>query len=154
MKRLALVMVMAVAGHAQCAPTRAAAVERYRAEAAGTAGVEGFRVVGVRVDRLRLRTWALVEQCGRPELPVVALVLPEGVRVAAAGAAVHTGDVVTVVQAGAQTRMELQGWAEQSGAAKARVRVRLARISEQEDGAAAPRIWCRVVGPGRVEVMQ
>ncbi len=137
-----------------CAPSAEAAVERVLRGATEQGGKEGFKVVAVRTDALRKRSWAMVASCTDAARPMVAIALGPGAA-AFAGLApsqqgVRLGDRVAVVREGDDSRMELAGWAEDSGGNQELIRVKMPRLSGGAE--AAPVIRCRVIGKDIVEV--
>jgi flagella basal body P-ring formation protein FlgA len=137
-----------------CAPSAEAAVARVLGEAARDGSAEGFKVVAVRVDATRQQSWAMVASCTDVSRPMVAIAL--GKRVVASSRllrqGVRIGDRVTVVREGDDSRMELAGWAQDSGGEQDLVRVKMPSLSE--DAGPAPVIRCRVVGKDIVEVLR
>lgn len=139
-----------------CAATAEAAVAHLIEDTDAGREANGFRVEAVRVDRVHARAWAMVASCESPSKPLVAVALPGSVTASVAqraDAVVHVGERVTVVSGGAGSHMELKGWAEESGAEKQEIRVRL-DSSVMGDSAAAARMRCVVVRPGVVEVVR
>ena len=118
---------------------------------------EGFRVVAVRTDPLRKRTWAMVASCTDAARPMVAIELAANF-VSADHAMpmqrlVKIGDRVAVVHDGDDSRMVVEGWAEDSGVERDLIRVRMSQLSG-DDADAVPVIRCRVVGSDIVEVIR
>ena len=138
-----------------CAPSAEAAVARILRGESGDSKADGFKVVAVRTDALRKQSWAMVASCSDRARPMVAVPLWDGVLVQTMGVlqGVRIGDHVAVVRDGGDSRMNLSGWAEDSGGAQDLIRVRLPRFSS-DDADAAPVIRCRVVGKGVVEVVR
>ncbi len=143
-----------VPAEAGCAPSAEAAVARVLGEAAHDGGVEGFKVVSVRTDALRKQSWAMVASCTDASRPMVAIALDD--RTAASPRlmreSVRIGDRVTVMREGADSRIVLTGWAEDSGGERDLIRVRMPHLSD--DASVSPVIRCRVVGKGIVEVVR
>jgi hypothetical protein len=140
---------------AGCAPTAEAAVARILSKAAGSGSAAGFKVVAVRTDSLRKRSWAIVASCSDASWPMVAIELAADVatfsHTTAAQGQVRIGDRVVVQQDNQQSRIELAGVAEDSGALRDLIRVRLTSLSSND---APPVIRCRVVGRDIVEMAQ
>jgi hypothetical protein len=137
-----------------CAPTAEAAVAHLLSDTDAGRAANGFRVDAVRLDRVHARAWAMVASCESPAAPRVAVALP-GEAIASVAqrgeALVHAGERVVVVSA-AGSHMQLEGWAEESGAQKQQVRVRL-DSSVMGDGVGA-RMKCVVVRAGVVEAVR
>jgi hypothetical protein len=138
-----------------CAPSAEAAVARILSGDTSESKVDGFKVLAIRTDALRKQSWAMVASCSDRARPMVAVPLRDGVLVQTVGVlqGVRIGDHVAVVRDGGDSRMNLSGWAEDSGDAQDLIRVRLPRFSS-DDADAAPVIHCRVVGKGVVEVVR
>ena len=137
-----------------CAPSAEAAVAHVLGEAAQDGSTEGFKLVGVRTDVLRKQSWAMVASCTDPSRPMVAIAL--GNRAMASARlmqeGVRIGDRLAVMREGADSRIALIGWAEDSGGEQDLIRVRMPRLSD--DATAPPVIRCRVVGRDMVEVVR
>ena len=138
-----------------CAPSAEAAVARILGRESGDSKADGFKVVAVRTDALHKQAWAMVASCSDRARPMVAVTLQDGALAQMVGTlqGVRIGDRVAVVRVGGDSRMNLSGWAEDSGGAQDLIRVRLPRFSS-DDADAAPVIRCRVVGKGVVEVVR
>jgi len=134
-----------------CAPTAESAVSHLLSNDAASGSATGFKVVAVRRDPLRRRSWAMVASCSDTSQPMVAIELAETAMPLAPQQQVRIGDRVAVKQEGEQSRMELTGVAEDSGIAQDLIRVRLSGLSSES---AAPIIRCRVVSRYVVEVAQ
>jgi len=141
-----------------CASSAEAAVARMLGSLQVAEKQDGFRVVAVRTDALRKRSWAIVASCADAARPMVAIEL-EG-DVAASEQVqlpvvlqVRIGDRVRVVHDGSDSRMELAGLAEDNGGGNDLVRVRMPKFST-EAAEAPPVIRCRVVGSDIVEVIR
>jgi hypothetical protein len=142
-----------IAAHVGCAATAEAAVARILGSDPGVSRADGFKVVAVRTDALRKQSWAMVASCSDATRPLVAIALDFGASIQTLDVpqGVRIGDRVAVVLEGEDSRLNLSGWAEDSGAAQELIRVKLPRFST-DDGSAAPVIRCRVVGKDLVEV--
>jgi len=135
-----------------CAPTAESAVTHVLSEDAGSGSAQGFKVVAIRKDPLRKRSWAMVASCSDASRPMVAIELAENViPLTLPQQYVRIGDRVAVRQYSEESRMELAGVAEDSGIAQDLIRVRLSGLSSDN---AAPVIRCRVVSKNVVEVAQ
>ncbi len=135
-----------------CAPTVESAVTHILSNDAGSTSAEGFKVVAIRKDSLRKRSWAMVASCSNTSRPMVAIELAENVvPLTPPQQHVQIGDHVAVRQYDEESQMELTGVAEDSGSTQDLIRVRLAALSS---GNAAPVIRCRVVSRNVVEVAQ
>ena len=130
-------------------------------EAALQAGVrdgEGFRLEGIRLDRVGGGRWARVVSCVHPERPGMAVRVADerpGVQVAGVAAGrlfgvgrtlVEIGSVVQVVQVEANVRLEVAGVAQESGAMGDAIRVRVGAAGLEHFVAAVVR------GEGLVEM--
>ncbi len=130
-------------------------------EAVSQAGVrdgEGFRLEGIRLDRVGGGRWARVVSCLHPERPGMAVrIAGDGAEVQVAGAAagklfgvgrtlVAIGSVVQVVQVEANVRLELAGVAQENGALGDAIRVRVGAAGLEHFVAAVVR------GEGLVEL--
>jgi hypothetical protein len=140
---------------AGCAPTAEAAVERVlQHDVAVATSSEGFKVVAVRRDVLRKRSWALVASCSDATRPMIAVELRDGdAKLIVPTPKVRIGERVTVRSRNEDSQMELTGWAEDSGVLQDVIRVRLPKFTP-EQSAGPPVIQCSVVGPGVVEVVR
>jgi hypothetical protein len=135
-----------------CAPTAESAVARVLSNDVESASVEGFKVVAIRKDPLRKRSWAMIASCSNTSRPMVAIELAENVvPLTPPQQHVQIGDHVTVRQYGEESQMELAGVAEDSGVTQDLIRVRLSALSS---GNAAPVLRCRVVNKNLVEVVR
>lgn len=139
-----------------CAPSAEAAVTRILDGGAEKGGVDGFKVVAVRTDALRKQSWAMVASCRDAARPMVAIALGEKFvdsrRLVAMQQGVRIGDRVIIVREGEDSRMQLSGWAEDSGGDHDLIRVSMPRLSD--DAIANTVIHCRVVGKDLVEVIR
>jgi hypothetical protein len=138
-----------------CAPSAEAAVARILGSGSGESKADGFRVVAVRMDALRKQSWAMVASCSDRARPMVAIALRDGALMQSMGVlqGVRIGDRVAVVREGGDSRLQLSGWAEDSGGTQDLIRVKLPKFSS-DDAEAAPVIRCRVVGKDLVEVVR
>ena len=134
-----------------CAPTAESAVSHLLSNDVAGGSATGFKVVAVRRDTLRRRSWAMVASCSDASRPMVAIELADTALLLAPQQQVRIGDRVAVKQDGEQSHMELAGVAEDSGIAQDLIRVRLSGFSSES---AAPVIRCRVVSKDVVEVAQ
>ncbi len=135
---------------------------RSAAEAVAQRGVRdgvGFRLEGVRVDRLGGGAWARVVSCEHPERPGVSVRVEQGVegktvadkvavRVSQAERVMVAGTRVRVVRTEAMARVEVSGIVQDGGAVGDRVRVRI----EARDGGEARFLEGLVMGVELVEV--
>ncbi|ADW69383.1 hypothetical protein [Granulicella tundricola] len=94
----------------------------------------GYRLADVRRDALRNKSWAMVESCGHPEQPAIAVEVAGSVLKgeSAAGVAVgpvvmRAGATVRLVRLEANVRLEMPAVAQMNGALGERVRVRVVR---------------------------
>ena len=134
-----------------CAPTAESAVLRLLSNNLASGSATGFKVVTVRKDPLRRRSWAMVASCSDASRPMVAIELADTMMPLVPQQQVRIGDRVAVKQDGEESHMELTGVAEDSGTLQDLIRVRLSGLSSES---AAPVIRCRVVGREVVEVAQ
>jgi hypothetical protein len=142
---------------AGCARSAEDAIARMLDGVHANGGKDGFRVVAVRTDPLRKRTWAMVVSCTDAARPMVAIELAADF-ISANHAMplqrmVKIGNRVAVVHDDDDSRMVVEGWAEDSGGIGDLIRVRMSRLSGDEADA-VPVIRCRVVGEDVVEVVR
>jgi hypothetical protein len=139
-----------------CAPTAEAAVARMIAGVVGDGSAKGFRVDAIKHDPLRGRSWAVVASCNEPAKPRIALVLasdvPGNVFSFSGTPLIYPGDRVTILSRRGDSQMELLGWAEEAGAEKQHIRVRVGLGLDADH--AAHSLRCVVVKAGLVEVAQ
>ncbi len=142
---------------AECARSAEDAVARMLSGERASGAKDGFRVVAVRTDPLRQRTWAMVASCTDASRPMMAVELAANFvgadRAMPVQRMVKIGDRVTVVHDGDDSRMAVEGWAEDSGGERDLIRVRMSRLSGDETDA-VPVIRCRIVGVDVVEVVR
>ncbi len=115
-------------------------------EAATQAGVrdgEGFRLEGIRMDRVQGGQWARVLSCLHPERPAVLVKLLHELSVSTPGVAVApaagsvlpvvvtAGSLVRIVRLESMARLEMMGVAQGDGARGDKVRVRLGAAGEE-----------------------
>ena len=134
-------VVSTVFARADCAKTPSAAIQSSRTGTVSSASSEGkgYRVTGVRWDRVLNQRWAMIANCDHPEWP--AFSLPAGEESAASGGAVarireeaspavavvHAGDIVHLWRQEDLLRIDVTGVAEESGSLGKSIRVRLTR---------------------------
>jgi len=103
----------------------------------------GYRVAGLRWDPLLHRTWATAINCGHPERPRIAILLPEPAQNVSMRPPVlnerpptviiHAGDHVQVRYREANLQIQISGVAEDNGSMGSRVHVRVIPISLEND---------------------
>jgi hypothetical protein len=125
------------------------------AEQAGPRGVAGFRLESLERDPFSGVSWALIRSCAHPERPAVMVMAAAEASPHLAAPAVrstpvlrdvpaakptvlHAGERVRLVETSENTRIEMSGIAQASGAAGDRVRVRLLPLTPGDRTAAWP----------------
>ena len=127
-----------------CAATPEAAARRE------TGASAGYRVVGERGDATGGRVWSLIETCGRPEVPWIA-VRSERAIARRSALLMHAGEPVGVAMRGVNSVVILEGVVLENARESDRVHVRVHAAGAESEGSF--RVFAGVVSAdGKVEV--
>ncbi|MBS1799411.1 MAG: flagella basal body P-ring formation protein FlgA [Acidobacteria bacterium] len=119
---------------------------------------QGFRVANIRWDPYLQQQWAIVVSCTHPELPPLALKVPNRYAsvIKLSPPAVRNGDVVRAWSQDPFVRIEVTGVAEGSAAIGDRIRIRTIRSLSSSDGLvvsdSSETLFGIVRGPHNVEI--
>ncbi|MBS1815875.1 MAG: hypothetical protein JSS87_13450 [Acidobacteria bacterium] len=160
---LPIILLAPIAASAACAPTPVAAARAAFADVSST-GDEGFRATEATVDAATRRVWVRVIACGHPERPatLVPLNLPLVTTPSASPAAnsspiiptvphtiaIRAGEPVRLHFAQGNSRIELNGTAEQQGHIGESITIRIASALSEGPQSAPRRMKATITAPG------